>query len=66
MIAGSVHIPVDQLRGRIHELNPEKPVVVYCAVGYRGYLVYRILVQNGFTVKNLSGGFFLHDVARKL
>lgn len=64
MIDGSVHIPIDRLRDRIHELNPEKPVVAYCAVGYRGYLAYRILVQNGFTVRNLSGGFFLHEAVR--
>jgi hypothetical protein len=33
------------------------PVRVYCAVGFRSYLAYRILVQRGFTdVASLSGG----------
>ncbi len=66
MIEGSLHIPLDQLRDRIHELRRDKTYIVYCAVGYRGYLAYRILVQNGFIAKNLSGGFFLYDAAQKL
>jgi len=66
MIEGALHIPMDQLRGRIHELPREKRYIVYCAVGYRGYLAYRILVQNGFAVKNLSGGFFIYEAAKKL
>ena len=65
MIEGSLNIPVDRLRDRIHELQREKTYIVYCAVGLRGYLAYRILVQNGFTVKNLSGGFFIYDAAQK-
>lgn len=57
-IPGAINIPVDDLRQRINELPKHKTIYVYCAIGLRGYLAYRILVQNGFTnVKNLSGGY---------
>ena len=57
-IPGAVNIPVDDLRERLPEIPADRPVIVYCAVGLRGYLAYRILVQNGFTqAANLSGGF---------
>ncbi|GAB6139075.1 FAD-dependent oxidoreductase [Halanaerobaculum tunisiense] len=50
-------IPLSELRNRIIELDPDKRTVVYCAIGYRGYLAYKILKQNGFeNVKNLTGG----------
>jgi len=56
-IDGAVNIPVDDLRNRLSELPADKRIVVYCAVGLRGYLANRILMQNGFTnVCNLSGG----------
>ncbi|NLP00617.1 MAG: FAD-dependent oxidoreductase [Clostridiaceae bacterium] len=59
-IKGAVNIPVDNLRERISELDPKKPVYVFCQVGLRGYLASRILVQNGFdNVFNLSGGYRL-------
>ena len=56
-IEGSLHIPVDVLRERLHELDKSKSYIPYCAVGLRGYLAYRILIQNGFKAKNLSGGY---------
>lgn len=57
-IPGFINIPLDELREHLNELPKDKPIVVTCAVGLRGYLAYRILVQNGFTnVRNLSGGY---------
>lgn len=57
-IPGFINIPVDELREHLDELPKDKPIVVTCAVGLRGYLAYRILVQNGFkNVRNLSGGY---------
>lgn len=56
-ISGCKVIPLDDLRSRMNELDKSKPVVVYCAVGLRGYLAARILMQNGFVVSNLSGGY---------
>lgn len=66
-IPGFINIPVDELREHLDELPKEKPIVVTCAVGLRGYLAYRILVQNGFKhVRNLSGGYKTWSVATAL
>jgi len=56
-VQGAVNIPLPQLRDRLHELNPEQEIWVYCQVGQRGYYATRILSLNGFKAYNLSGGF---------
>ena len=57
-IPGAVNIPVDELRARIGELDPSKPVYEYCRIGLRGHVAYRILAQSGFpAVYNLAGGY---------
>lgn len=57
-IEGAIHIPVNGLRTRLSELDPAKEIMVYCAIGLRGYIAARILKQNGFeNVRNLSGGY---------
>ncbi len=57
-IEGAINIPVDDLRSRLSEIPKNKKVVLYCAVGLRGYLASRILHQHGYTdVYNLSGGY---------
>jgi NADPH-dependent 2,4-dienoyl-CoA reductase/sulfur reductase-like enzyme/rhodanese-related sulfurtransferase len=59
----ALHIPVDELRSRLHELPRDKKIHVYCQVGQRGYLAQRILSQSGFNrVYNLSGGYALWSV----
>lgn len=51
------NIELDHLRERLHLLDPQRPVVVFCQIGVRGYLAYRILRQRGFAnVRNLTGG----------
>jgi rhodanese-related sulfurtransferase len=55
-IPGSVHIPLDELRSRIDELDASKPIVVHCFSGQRSYFAQRMLVMNGFEVRNLTGG----------
>ncbi|MCK4717982.1 MAG: FAD-dependent oxidoreductase, partial [Thermoplasmata archaeon] len=55
-IRDAVHIPLNELRGRLSELDKSKEYITYCAVGLRGYIAYRMLVQHGFKVRNLSGG----------
>lgn len=63
-IEGAVNIPVDSIRGRLSEIPKDKKIIVYCAVGLRGYLTSRILLQNGYTeVYNLSGGYKTYSVA---
>jgi rhodanese-related sulfurtransferase len=56
-IPGSINIPLRELRSRLNELQTEKPIYVYCRVGFRSYLAYRILKQKGFEkVAMLAGG----------
>ncbi|CAH8770151.1 CoA-disulfide reductase [Paenibacillus dendritiformis] len=56
-IEGSIHIPLGDLRSRLDELPRDRPIVVSCQVGLRGYLATRILDQHGFDSMNLSGGY---------
>lgn len=63
-IPGSVNIPVDEMRSRLSEIPADKPIVVYCKVGLRGYLAQRILMGSGFKdVRNLSGGYTTYESA---
>lgn len=64
LIEGDVHIPVDELRGRIDELPKDKEIVVYCQVGLRGNVAYRQLVNNGFKARNLIGGYRTYKFAK--
>ncbi len=57
LIPGAVNIPLEELRDRLPELSKEKEYLVYCKVGLRGYLACRILSQNGFKCRNLTGGY---------
>ncbi|MDQ1286946.1 MAG: hypothetical protein QG622_511 [Actinomycetota bacterium] len=64
-LPGAVNIPHTQLRERIGEIPPGAPVRVYCASGFRSYLAYRVLVQNGWDdVASLSGGLATTRQAR--
>lgn len=56
-ISSARNIPLEQVRQNVQHLRKESPVLVYCWVGYRGYITYRILQQAGFKVANLDGGF---------
>jgi NADPH-dependent 2,4-dienoyl-CoA reductase/sulfur reductase-like enzyme/peroxiredoxin family protein/rhodanese-related sulfurtransferase/TusA-related sulfurtransferase len=56
-IPGSVLIPVDDIRSRLHELDASKEIWLYCQVGLRGYTAARILQQKGYKVRNLTGGY---------
>jgi rhodanese-related sulfurtransferase len=64
-IEGSLHIPLNEMRKRLPELDKEKNYILYCAVGLRGYLGHRILDQNGFKSRNLSGGFKTYMMGRE-
>ena len=64
----AIHIPIDELRQRIHELDPMRSTATMCASGQRGYLASRILQQHGFVqVTNLMGGVMLrrHCIPRR-
>ena len=56
-IRGSVHIPLNQLRGRASELPKDRTLAVHCAGGYRSSIAASILQQEGFTeIEELAGG----------
>ena len=56
-ISGAVNAPIAQFRELIKDWDRDQHILLYCAVGFRSYLAYRILVQRGFTnVQTLSGG----------
>lgn len=57
-IPGALNIPLDEMRERLAEIPADKPVVLFCAVGLRGYLAQRILMGRGYrNVRNLMGGY---------
>ena len=62
---GAVNIPVNMLRHRLEDLPRAKDLRVYCAIGQRGYIATRILMQNGFSVRNLSGGWITAGYMKK-
>ncbi len=57
-IPGAINIPEDDLRQQLDRLPRGRRIVVFCAVGQRGYYACRLLMQKGFReVVNLSGGY---------
>jgi rhodanese-related sulfurtransferase len=52
----ALNIPLSQLRARLGELPRDQEIHVYCRSGQRAYYATRVLMQNGFKVKNISGG----------
>ncbi|NFV13688.1 pyridine nucleotide-disulfide oxidoreductase [Clostridium sporogenes] len=56
-IEGEINVPVNELRNRLSEIPKDKEIWVYCQIGLRGYIAARILMANGYRVKNLNGGY---------
>lgn len=56
-IPGSLHIPLDDLRARLGELPRDKEIIAHCHSGQRSYFACRVLSQNGFHARNLSGSW---------
>jgi rhodanese-related sulfurtransferase len=56
LLPGAVHMPMSCFRQRMDELDRNRPIVVFCQIGLRGYLAERALRQRGFDVRNLCGG----------
>ncbi len=63
MIPHAINLPLDELRGRLAEVDRTKEYLVYCRVGLRGYLACRILMQHGIACRNLSGGYLTYLAA---
>lgn len=58
---GFINLPLDELRERLGEPDPAKPVYVMCQSGLRSYLACRILAQHGFTCYNFAGGYRFYE-----
>ena len=56
-IPGAVNVPLHDLRARHGELPTDRPILVTCAVGQRGYFAVRLLRQHGHDARLLSGGY---------
>ena len=65
-IPGAVNIPVDELRGRLSEIPRDRDIAVYCQVGQRGYLATRILLQSGYPVSNIGGGYKTYKLFERI
>ncbi len=61
IINNAYHIPLPELRSRLSELPVDREIFVYCQSGQRSYFASRILSQNNFKVKNLSGAFKTYE-----
>lgn len=55
-IDGAVNIFVNDLRENLEKIDKTRPVYVYCAVGFRGYLAARNLRNMGYEAYNVTGG----------
>jgi rhodanese-related sulfurtransferase len=56
-LRGAVHVPVDDLRGRVDALPRDRRIAVHCHSGFRAHLAVRILRERGFAdVANVTGG----------
>jgi rhodanese-related sulfurtransferase len=55
-VPGALNIPLPQLRARLGELPRDREILIICRSGQRAYYATRILLQNGFQARNISGG----------
>jgi len=55
-VPGALNIPLPELRARLGELPRDREILVICRSAQRAYYATRILLQNGFKARNISGG----------
>ena len=64
-VENAISMPHAELRKRLNELDPKKPVVTYCNKGTTGNAAQNILINRGFkNVYNLSGGHQFYKATR--
>ena len=64
-VAGSLSIPLNQLANREGELPKDRPLLVYCAGGYRSSIAASLLQQQGFTqISEIAGGVAAWEAAK--
>jgi rhodanese-related sulfurtransferase len=56
VIAGDVHIALTELSDRAAEIDPERPVLLYCHSGSRSAMAVSALRGAGYDAYNLTGG----------
>ena len=64
-IAGSMHMPLNQLAVRLGEIPRDRPVVVHCAGGYRSSIAASVLQRAGIPAGELAGGIAAWDSAHR-
>jgi len=63
-IAGSVSLPLNRLEERVGELQRNRPVLVYCAGGFRSSIAASLLQKAGFaSVSEIAGGLAAWELA---
>jgi rhodanese-related sulfurtransferase len=55
-VPGAVNIPIGELRARMGDLPRDREINVICRSAQRAYYATRVLLQNGFKARNISGG----------
>ena len=55
-VPNAVNIPLPELHARLAKLPRDREILIICRSGQRAYYATRILLQNGFKARNLSGG----------
>jgi rhodanese-related sulfurtransferase len=63
---GVINIPLDQLRARLDELPRDREIHIICRSGQRAYYATRILLQNGFDARVISGGMLSHAILERV
>ena len=64
-IAGSQSIPLNRLTENLHTLPKNRPLLVYCAGGYRSSIAASLLQRAGFTsVAEIAGGLAAWESAQ--
>jgi len=64
-IPESLHLPLNQLSNRLGELPKDRPLLVYCAGGYRSSIAASLLQRHSFThVSEVAGGIAAWEAAR--
>jgi NADPH-dependent 2,4-dienoyl-CoA reductase/sulfur reductase-like enzyme/rhodanese-related sulfurtransferase len=62
---GAINIPLGELRGRLGEIPRDREILVICRSAQRAYMATRILLQNGFKARNISGGMLSRAMLSK-
>ena len=65
-IQGARNIPIENLRERFHELSADREIWLVCGVGQRAYYAIRLLLQNGYKARMLSGGMATYNVMKRV